>query len=403
MNIFMQDIPKVINDLSPRERNNYSIARALLTEADHAAGLLASSSNAREEVARRASAARQGFTLPPEERSTLSAQSPRSLEHEISSSLKAQYPHRSQYGGLLVPLSLLPRMSGLDTKSNGSGAYTIAQNVYGSVLEAMAVSSSILSLGATMLTGLRGDEYFAVESSGSTGQWVSENPGSDATASDTVFAQKKMSPRAYTSMTSFSRQLLAQSSVGIDSYVNRRLGRSFADALDLAAINGSGTNNQPLGLLGTSDINVVSVGTNGGAATAALLGDVERLVAASNAPQSGLAWLTNPLQRQKLRALPSFTNSTESCWRDGRLLDVRAEVSSHVPANLTKGSSTDCSAIILAHWPSLIIGEFGGGMIELVVDPYAKKAQGLIEVAAFSMVDVLVSYPSAVGVIADAR
>jgi HK97 family phage major capsid protein len=398
MNISMQSVPKTVSDMAPRERNSYSLARALSVEAE-----IQMAGRNRLELARFDATQTKGPFNAPERFERPVLNTPKSLEHEVSLSLQKDYPHRSRYGGILVPMSLLanPRMSGLDTKTNPAGAYTVGERV--SLLESLVVQSSVLSLGATLMTGLSGAELFAIEANGSTGAWVSENPGSDKSESDSSFQQKKMSPHSYCSTTSFSRQLLAQSSVGVDSYVNRRLGRAFADALDVAAINGPGTNNAPLGILGTSGINVVAVGANGGAVTAAHLSDAEKLVATSNAPAIGASWLTSPIMRQRLRSVPTFVGSTEACWKDGRLLDAPAAVSTHIPDNLVKGSSSDCSAVILGYWPSLVIGEFGNGVIELVVDPYAKKKTGFIEVSGYSLVDVLFTYPSAFGVIADAR
>jgi hypothetical protein len=405
MNISMQAVPKTVSDLTQRERNSYDLPAAILAEADFQQGLASSTSSAYDAAARQASAMRQGFQLPPEERiERPTSKSPRTLVHEISNSLKAECPGRSKFGGILVPYSLVatPRMSGLDTRSNGAGAYTVADRV-DSLIEALAVQSSIMQLGATVLMGLRDNTLFAIEDSGSTGAWVSENPGSDVAASDSTFGQKKMSPKAYASTTSFSRQLLAQSSVGINNYVARRLMQAFANALDLAAINGPGVSNVPLGLLQTDGINIVSIGANGGTTTAAHLGEAERVQAGSNCPEVGTSWLTSPVMRERLRAVPTFVGATKAVWRDGKLLDSPAAVSTHIPDTLTKGSSSDCSAIIRGYWPSLIVGEYGDSVVELIVDPYTAKRTGQIEVAAYSLVDVLCTRPSAFACIVDAR
>jgi hypothetical protein len=49
----------------------------------------------------------------------------------------------------------------------------------------------------------------------------------------------------------------------------------------------------------------------------------------------------------------------------------------------------------------LIIGEWG--VLELLVDPYRLKKQGLIEVTSFMMADVGLRHPEAFAVIRDAR
>ena len=48
-----------------------------------------------------------------------------------------------------------------------------------------------------------------------------------------------------------------------------------------------------------------------------------------------------------------------------------------------------------------MVGEWG--VIEIVVDPYALKKQGMIEVTSFQMVDVGVRLPQMMSAIQDAR
>jgi hypothetical protein len=48
-----------------------------------------------------------------------------------------------------------------------------------------------------------------------------------------------------------------------------------------------------------------------------------------------------------------------------------------------------------------MIGEWG--VIEIIVDPYRLKKQGVIEVTSFVMVDVAVRHPVAFAAIQDAR
>ena len=78
-----------------------------------------------------------------------------------------------------------------------------------------------------------------------------------------------------------------------------------------------------------------------------------------------------------------------------------AAVSKQVPSTLTQGSSSDCHAIVCGHWPSLIIGEWG--VIEILVDEYAMKKQGMIEVCSYQMLDICVRQPASLAACKDAR
>jgi hypothetical protein len=89
--------------------------------------------------------------------------------------------------------------------------------------------------------------------------------------------------------------------------------------------------------------------------------------------------------RRKLRNV--FRNGTGSdpAWGDNGVLGHSSLVSKTVPATLTKGSSTDCSALILGDFTKLVIGIFGPAL-DIVVDRYALKRQNMIEVTIFANV-----------------
>jgi len=57
-----------------------------------------------------------------------------------------------------------------------------------------------------------------------------------------------------------------------------------------------------------------------------------------------------------------------------------------IPATLAKGSSTDCSGLILGDFTKLVIGIFGPAL-DIVVDRYSLKRQNMIEVTIFANVD----------------
>ena len=67
----------------------------------------------------------------------------------------------------------------------------------------------------------------------------------------------------------------------------------LADAVDTAAINGSGSSNQPTGILNTSGIGSVAGGTNGASPTLDHLLDLKKEIAVENADVATCGFLTN--------------------------------------------------------------------------------------------------------------
>jgi len=76
-----------------------------------------------------------------------------------------------------------------------------------------------------------------------------------------------LAPKRLGALMDYTKQLLLQSSVSVDNLVRNDLQRAIAIALDYSAINGSGSSNQPTGILNTAGIGDVAMGTNGGVPT----------------------------------------------------------------------------------------------------------------------------------------
>ena len=71
-----------------------------------------------------------------------------------------------------------------------------------------------------------------------TGSWVGENPGTDVADSALTLGSIASSPKTYQSSSSYSRQLLAQAVIDVDTLVREDLARDLALAVDTVAIVG---------------------------------------------------------------------------------------------------------------------------------------------------------------------
>ena len=87
--------------------------------------------------------------------------------------------------------------------------------------------------------------------------------------------------------------------------------------------------------------------------------------------------------------------------RDSGLNGYNAEVSTNVPSDLDKGTSTGvCHAMIFGNWEDLLIGQWGG--LDLVVDPYTKAKNAQIELVVNSWWDIAVRHPESFAAMQDA-
>jgi HK97 family phage major capsid protein len=336
-------------------------------------------------------------------------------EREVEQELRKRVPEGVQLrGGMLVPTRTRPASdlhlrAGLDSATATKGT-ELKFTQPGEFIEMLRTRIRVLELGATMLSGLTGPVSFPKQTAAATATWVSENPGTDVSESNLLLGTVSLAFKTLQATTSFSRQLLfsaLSASVDAEQMVRRDLAAVHARAVDLAALAGVGSNNQPLGLLANTSVNLVTIAANGGAPTYDHMVDLMTEVAADNADiGSSGAFLTTSGIAGKLKKTQEFpTTNGVPVWQgtfdEGRVAGYRAAASNQVPSNLTKGTSTTvCHAVVFGFWDQLLIGEWG--MFELITDPYRLKKQAMIEVTSFQAVDVALRYPEAFAAIKDA-
>lgn len=360
-----------------------------------------------------------------------------SFETEISDELGKRFPTGvKRNGGVLVPTirnkaaldafnrdqgNLLTR-AGLDSGTATKGAEA-KFTVPGDFLPILRNRMVVADAGCTFMAGLTGPVAFVNQNGAGTAAWVAENPGADVADSNILLQQITLAPKTLTSSTSYSRQLLSQSSYDIDGIVRTDLAQIMAVELDRAAINGSGASNQPFGVLNTTGVDKTTVagGTNGAQPTFGNLVDLESIITAGNADILGtLAYITTPQIRGRLKQTAPLSNTVGAgIWLNPSMSGLGAQMqgggsrqagevngylaltSQNVPSTLTKGASgAVCHAIIIGAFSQVVIGDWG--MYELVVDPYRLKKQGMIELTVFAMFGIAVKYPAAFAAMVDA-
>jgi hypothetical protein len=107
-----------------------------------------------------------------------------------------------------------------------------------------------------------------------------------------------------------------------------------------------------------------------------------------NALAGSLAFATTPGMAGKLaQTVVAASTDTRMIWSgaldNGNLAGYRAVASNQVSAALGGGSE---HGLIFGNWSEALIGTWGA--LELVVDPYALKKQGMIEVTSFQLADI---------------
>lgn len=331
------------------------------------------------------------------------AQDAAAFERECSEAFAGKVGRAAQ--GFFVPAEVQRRDLTVGTATAGGNTvdtFLLAQNFIDLLRNRLMVNR----MGAQVLSGLTGNIAIPRQTGGATAYWVAESGA--PTESQQAFDQVSMSPKTVGAFSDISRKLLLQSSIDIESFVRMDLAKVLAQAIDLAAISGTGASNQPTGILSTSGIGDVAGGTNGLAPTWAHIIELWSDVAIANADFGATGILTNA------KVIGKLMSTLKSAGVSGYICEafpdvngmtnvggLRTGVSNQVPSNLTKGSSSGvCSAIIQGNWNDLIIGQWG--TLDLMVDPYTGSTSGTVRVVALQDVDLAVRHPESFSAMKDA-
>ena len=198
---------------------------------------------------------------------------------------------------------------------------------------------------------------------------------------------------------------MVQSSIDVEAKVRNALVARAAIGIETAALQGSG-GTQPTGLLSTTGVHVIALGANG--ATPVKQNYIDLLTACfvANAELGEQKYLLTPEIAGYLAgqpelgntiALPTFTYGPDG---KGRINGHDAYWSNLLPKTLTKGTSAGiCHAAVGGSWNALTIAEWGA--MEIILDPYTKARQQLINIIANFLVDSNCTYPQAFAVLLD--
>lgn len=321
-------------------------------------------------------------------------------EHGVKEQREAKV---ERMGGNLVIPQLVLRTSGClgsmetrDTTATGTtssagdqGGLTIS-TMLGSLIDRLRKKLILNSMGVTMLGGLQGNIDFPKVIADDEATEKAENAVS--AESSATFSKISLSPRRLPIFVEVSRQLLLQTTVDIEAWLRNDMAFQIAQVMDQRGIYGSGSG-QPYGILNTSGVGAVALGTNGAAPTFDLFVDLETAVATLDADIGALGYLTNTKVRGKCKkTLVASNTAAQMIWDrqnpSSPLNDYKVGVTNIVPSTLTKGGSgAVCSAVAFGNFNDALMGQWGG--LEFLVNPYSRDTEGLIRLNAWTFYDFL--------------
>ena len=297
------------------------------------------------------------------------------FEIEVGEAAAKQYERSSN--GIVVPNEVLRRDLNVGTATAG-GNLVDDVLLSGSFIDLLRNRLAIAQAGVTTLTGLQGNISIPRQSSASTAYWVGES--ASPSESQPAVDQVNMSPKTVGAFVDYSRRLLLQSDISVESMVRNDLARVIALEIDRAAIYGTGSSNQPLGLTNTTGIGSQTITTFG---TFAEYIGMETDVATANADAGSLRYIINAAARGALKSTEKASNTAQFVYENDQINGYPVIVSNQLANN--DALFGDFSMMIMGMWSGL----------DLTVDPYAGATAGTVRIIALQDLDIAVKQAGA--------
>lgn len=270
------------------------------------------------------------------------------------------------------------------TQTTGTSAAIVPTTFRPDLFTSALTNSTIMqAMGATVLTGLTGNVVIPRETGSPNVGWVNEDqalPTGNAT-----FDSLTLSPHHVGAITELSRQLIMQASPAADAIVRQMLSRNIAMEIDRAAINGTGADAQPTGILNAAGIPTVAYATDLFTTTANMMAVADL----ANVSASRGFVTTNGVKgvAAKIRTADGLPVPVSATFHDEPV-----QFSNQVPNNLNPTANKH--GLVYGDWADFLIGIWS--QLDILVNPYAETAysKGNILIRAMATVDFGVRRPA---------
>lgn len=303
------------------------------------------------------------------------------FEAEVAQELGKLTGNRS-VKGVLIPLGVFGlHHRTLNVAGATAGGYTVDTDLLGSEFVKKLYNPAVVeSAGARRITGVTGDLAIPTQTGGVTAYWLPES--GTVTDSEAAFGLLVFKPNRLQVSVPWTRQLALQSSLDVEGLIREDAGMAIMSAIDLAAFQGLGADGQPKGLFsyntGTSGINTV---TYSGAATFAKSREAISALLVDNTAQLGTPmFIISPAAWAKWSTAVVDAGSGMFLWQgthdNGTVGGYPGRVSNHLPSE--KAVIGIFSEMLMPFWEG----------VDVIIDPYSRKKEGIIEMSATIHMDI---------------
>ena len=301
------------------------------------------------------------------------------FERECSEAAQQRTGKPSQ--GIMVPSDVLRGQRDLVVGTSTAGGNLVSTDLRtGDFVDLLRNRLALANVGATVLNGLQGNVSIPRQTSAASAFWVGE--GGNPTESQQAFDQISMTPKTIGAFVDYSRKLLLQGSIDVESMIRMDLAKVLSLEIDRVGIYGTGSTNQPLGLTNTTGLGSQTITGTG---TFAEYVSMETKVAVANADVASMYYILNATSRGALKTTEKSAGGTVGNFAlmDDTLNGYPVVVSNQLGTN-------DC---LFGDFSQMILGLWSG--LDLKVDDITGATAGTVRVIALQDLDFAVKQPGA--------
>lgn len=261
----------------------------------------------------------------------------------------------------------------------GLGAELVADELHSEMfIDALRAKAVLGGLGARFMSGLVGNLDIPKKISSASFYWVAED--GNPSVSDVGFGAVQMSPKTIATAVELTRRLMIQSTPDIEMLVLNDILDGLALGIDYAGLLGSGTANQPLGLMNTSGIGAITLSAT---PTWLQMIELETDIAEANADANGIANVMRPSMAGELKGTEKSVGSARYLMEDGRINGYPSATTTQMPVN----------SILSGDFSQLMVGMWGA--LDVVPDKSTKASSGGLVMRMFQDMDVAARHAQA--------
>jgi HK97 family phage prohead protease len=303
----------------------------------------------------------------------------RGFEHEVSQDLQRKQTLKNEHG-IIIPTEAVLGQRTMTVGNLGGNVSSISDA--SKLIPFVQRQGVYSSIGLTEFNGFSSDVKIPRGTSVATASFLSLDGTTAITEGTPTMDSVNFSPTSLACFTEVSQKLILQSSVDMDNYLRNLMSESIANKLDLAVIHGSGSSNQPTGMLNATGINTE---TYSSAIAYADLANALSTLANDGIPLNAVSWVVNPAEFASLQVKDKGTDTGQFLLETGSNPNDINQVGTMLGYPCYVSDSVPSGEVLLCRGQHSALGFFGG--LELDVNPFQDFAKAVVGIRAIQDFD----------------